>query len=92
MNLAELGLESGVNLVESTTERGELLTSLIGDQHLGHPFPVYSSSCFERHIDDFLSCSAHFLSRFRTFSLTFSAAKQAVVKETGRARERVAFF
>lgn len=60
--LAELGLKSGVDFVESATESGELLACLIGDQHLRHPFPIYGPSGLECDVSYFLARSAHFLS------------------------------
>lgn len=59
-NLAELGLELSVNLIESTTEVRELSSSLIGHKDLRHPFPINRPWSFERHIRYFLTGSAHF--------------------------------
>lgn len=63
-NLAELGLELGVDIVESATEVGKLPASFIGDEKLGHSFPVDVLSSLECYIHHFLPCSAHFLGDF----------------------------
>ena len=63
-NLAELCLELRVDLVESATEVRELSASLIGDEDLSPPFPIYGPRRFECHIRHFLACSAHFFLYF----------------------------
>lgn len=64
LDLAELGLERWVDLVEGAAKSGELFASLVGDQKLCHPLPVYGPRRLQRYIGDFLSRSAHFLARF----------------------------
>ena len=58
--LAELGLESWINLIEGTAKSCELFASLFGDDKLSHAVPIYRSRCFEGHINYLLPCSAHF--------------------------------
>lgn len=59
LDLAEFGLESGVDFVKGAAEREELLTSLIGDQHLRHSIPIDALRRLERHIHHFLTRPAH---------------------------------
>lgn len=60
LDLAELGLEGGVDLIKGAAKSCELFPSLIGDQKPRHPFPVYGSRRLQCHIGNFLSRSAHF--------------------------------
>ena len=63
LDLAELGLEGGVDLIKGASKSGEFFASLFGNDKLSHPIPVYVLRCFECHIHHFLSSSAHFLGR-----------------------------
>ena len=76
-DLAELGLESVVDLIKGTAESGELFASLIGDDKLGHAIPVNVPRCLEGNIDNFLGRSAHFIAHFLTNSPTFSVANRS---------------
>lgn len=60
--LTELCLKSWVDFLKGTTEWGELLTSLIGDDHLGHPIPIDGFWCLECNIRHLLSYTAHLFS------------------------------
>ena len=63
MDLAEFGLELGVDLVESAAESEELAASLLGDQQLRHPFPIDSLPGLEGNVGNLLPRSTHFSRR-----------------------------
>lgn len=58
-DLAELGLQLGIDFIEGTAESCELLASLIGDDELGHAFPINGLSDLEGSIGNLLPCSTH---------------------------------
>lgn len=60
--LTELCLKSWVDFLKGTTEWGEFLTSLIGDDHLCHPIPIDGFWCLECNIRHLLSHTAHLFS------------------------------
>ena len=67
LDLTELGLDGGVDLIKGASKSGEFFVSLLRDDKLSHPIPVYVLRCFECHIHHFLSNSAHFLGRSDKF-------------------------
>lgn len=60
MDLAELGLELGVDLVKGAAEVGELPASVVGYQQLRHSFPIDFPTGLECHVSYLLPRSAHF--------------------------------